>query len=94
MHDFEARDDAELSLLKGQTIRLAPKQLQPPGLTGWLLAASSAENNFGLNSSESLYFTGLVPANRIKVVGRRKGMTENRQLPGKEKPDIVKSSNN
>ena len=94
LHDFEARDEAELSILKGQTLRLAPKQLQPPGLRGWLLAAASSSNTSGINSSEALYFTGLVPANRIKVIGRRMGVVENEQLQGKEKPDVVKSLNN
>ena len=90
MHDFEARDEAELSMSKGQSIRLAPKELQPTGLRGWLLAASS--DNSKLQPPGSLQ-AGLVPANRIKVIGRRMRTLEN-PSQGKEKPDIVKSSNN
>ena len=90
MHDFEARDEDELSVFKGQRIRLAPKDLQPTGIRGWLLAATS--ENFNIQPSRSLQ-AGLVPANRIKVLGRRMRILEN-PAEGKEKPDIVKSSNN
>ena len=94
LHDFDARDGAELSLSKGQSIILAPKHLQPTGLRGWLLASTSSSSvlagtNIGVNSSESMNVTGLVPANRIKVLGRKTG------VPGpheKEKPDVVQTS--
>ena len=92
MHDFDARDEAELSMSKGQTLRLAPKHLQPTGLRGWLLASSSSVlsgTHIGVNSSESMHVTGLVPANRIKVLGRR---TEIPAPHEKEKPDIVQTS--
>ena len=99
-HDFQARDSSELSMRKGQTLRLAPKHLQPPGIRGWLLASSSSSLvsssvtfDSELDSSNAMYKAGLVPANRIKVLGRRMGASEE-QFQEREKPDIVKSSNN
>ena len=94
LHDFNARDEVELSMLKGQTLRLAPKHLQPTGLRGWLLGSissssvSSDEKNEA-NPSEAIQKTGLVPANRIKVIGMRTGVPVQ---DVKEKPDIVKTS--
>ena len=99
IHDFEGRDEAELNMIKGQSLRLAPKHLQPQGLRGWLLASSSSIssslNEIGPESfaGDAKYQTGLVPANRIKVLGRRMGMTHERQADSKEKPDLVQSSN-
>ena len=95
IHDFEARDEAELSMIKGQSLRLAPKHLQPQGLRGWLLASSSSFSSSIDDSfaGEVKYRTGLVPANRIKVLGRRTGISNDRQTEVKEKPDLVQSSN-
>ena len=95
IHDFEARDEAELSMIKGQSLRLAPKHLQPQGLRGWLLASSSSFSSSIDDSftGEVKYRTGLVPANRIKVLGRRTGISNDRQPEVKEKPDLVQSSN-
>ena len=95
MHDFDARDETELNMIKGQTLRLAPKHLQPTGLRGWLLASSSASPsavNTEMSTIESTYIMGLVPANRIKVIGRRLGASGER-VQEKEKPDVIKSSN-
>ena len=95
LHDFDARDEAELSMSKGQTLRLAPKHLQPTGLKGWLLASTSSSSelegtNIGDNSSESMHIQhGLVPANRIKVVGRKTGVSATHE---KEEPDVVQMS--
>ena len=95
IHDFEARDEAELNMIKGQSLRLAPKHLQPQGLRGWLLASSSSFSSSIDDSftGEVKYRTGLVPANRIKVLGRRTGLSNDRQTEVKEKPDLVQSSN-
>ena len=95
IHDFDGRDDAELSMTKSQTLRLAPKHLQPQGIRGWLLAScssltSSIDDTF---TGEVKYKIGLVPANRIKVLGRRTGMAYDQQAEIKEKPDLVQSSN-
>jgi len=58
--DFHQVQQGELSFRKGQRIILAPKELQPR-IRGWLLACVDGEN------------TGLVPANYIKVLGKREG---------------------
>ncbi len=56
--NFHSQDPEELSFKAGDVIKLAPKELQPAG-RGWLLASVD-----GVTS-------GLVPANRIKVLGRK-----------------------
>ena len=77
---------------KGQRLRLAPKHLQPTGLRGWLLAASSTENDIYVSEQEEeVIRIGLVPANRIKVLGRTMGNANNTH--NQAKPDLVKSSN-
>ena len=93
LHDFEARDGNELGMKKGQRLRLAPKHLQPTGLRGWLLAASRMENDIYVSEQEEeeVIRIGLVPANRIKVLGRTMGNASNTN--NQAKPDLVKSSN-
>ena len=81
-------------MLKGQTLRLAPKHLQPTGLRGWLLgsissSSVSSDGSIGTNSSKLMLMTGLVPANRIKVIGMRTGVSVQ---DVKEKPDVVQTS--
>ena len=82
-------------MTKSQSLRLAPKHLQPQGIRGWLLASCSSltstiDDTF---TGEVKYRIGLVPANRIKVLGRRTGITHNQEADVKEKPDLVQSSN-
>lgn len=56
--DFQADGPNELSLVAGQELRLAPKELQPR-VRGWLLASVDGTR------------VGLVPANYVKVLGAR-----------------------
>ena len=73
-HNFVARDSDELSLVRNQRLRVAPKELQPPALPpGWLLACT-------IDSSCSRQ--GLVPANHINVLGRKRRVD----------PDVVQST--
>ena len=66
--DFLARNEEELSLVKDQTIKIAPRQLQPP-VRDWFLATVDGEK------------IGLVPANYVKLLGRKRGSKPN--------PDVV-----
>jgi len=59
LHPFTAGGEGEVALEQGETLRLAPKHLQPR-VRGWLLASSGSG-------------TGLVPANYLEVLGRREG---------------------
>ncbi|XP_052001704.1 peroxisomal membrane protein PEX13-like [Xyrauchen texanus] len=59
-YDFTATSEEEISLQAGDMLNLAPKELQPR-VRGWLLASIDGET------------TGLVPANYVKVLGRRRG---------------------
>lgn len=56
-YDFNAGNDQELSFKAGQTLRLAPRALQPR-IKGWMLAGTDAQH------------TGLVPANYIKILAK------------------------
>ncbi|XP_055018980.1 peroxisome biogenesis factor 13 isoform X2 [Boleophthalmus pectinirostris] len=58
--DFTAASEEEISMRAGDMLNLAPKELQPR-VRGWLLASSDAQT------------TGLVPANYVKVLGKRRG---------------------
>jgi len=60
-HAFQAEAKEELTIQAGQELRVAP-QRQQPHIRGWLLVATSTDN---------LPDIGLVPANRIKLIGRR-----------------------
>jgi len=73
LYDFNTDRDEELSVQAGQTIKLAPKNLQPR-VRGWLLAANE--------DREGLVRTGLVPANYIEILGRN----DTKQNPP---PDVV-----
>ncbi|XP_039511208.1 peroxisome biogenesis factor 13 [Pimephales promelas] len=59
-YDFTASSEEEISLQAGDMINLAPKE-QQPRVRGWLLASVDGQ------------ITGLVPANYVKVLGRRRG---------------------
>jgi len=63
LYDFTGNSQQELSLIAGQQIRLAPKNLQPQ-VKGWLLGSVDGQQ------------TGLVPANYIRVLGRSSGETD------------------
>lgn len=59
-YDFTAASQEELSMRAGEMLNLAPKELQPR-VRGWLLASVDGET------------TGLVPANYVKILGKRRG---------------------
>jgi len=56
LYDFVAVSDKELSFNVGQTVMLAPKELQPQDARGWLLAT--------LDGSR----VGYIPCNYIRVL--------------------------
>ncbi|XP_005525510.1 PREDICTED: peroxisome biogenesis factor 13 [Pseudopodoces humilis] len=59
-YDFSALSEEEISFRAGDMLRLAPKEQQPK-IRGWLLASYDGQT------------TGLVPANYIKILGKRRG---------------------
>ncbi|NXI84318.1 PEX13 protein, partial [Rhipidura dahli] len=59
-YDFNALSEEEISFRAGDMLRLAPKEQQPK-IRGWLLASCDGQT------------TGLVPANYIKILGKRRG---------------------
>ena len=69
LHSFRAGRREEISVEKQQQIRIAPREKQPR-VRGWLLAAAADGK------------VGLVPANYIKVVGKR-------QPVNRQEPDVV-----
>ncbi|KAG7492877.1 hypothetical protein MATL_G00018850 [Megalops atlanticus] len=58
--DFTAASEEEISIRAGDMLNLAPKE-QQPRIRGWLLASLDGQT------------TGLVPANYVKVLGKRRG---------------------
>ncbi|XP_022091200.1 peroxisomal membrane protein PEX13-like [Acanthaster planci] len=58
--DFDAEGSNELSFKAGAMMNLAPKEMQPK-VRGWVLASVDGQS------------TGLVPANYIKILGKRRG---------------------
>ncbi|KAM4729369.1 peroxisome biogenesis factor 13 [Anableps anableps] len=59
-YDFTASSEEEVSLRAGDMLNLAPKE-QQPRVRGWLLASVDGQT------------TGLVPANYVKILGKRRG---------------------
>ncbi|XP_066538546.1 peroxisome biogenesis factor 13 [Hoplias malabaricus] len=59
-YDFNAASEEEISLQAGDMLNLAPKE-QQPRVRGWLLASADGQT------------TGLVPANYVKILGKRRG---------------------
>ncbi|KAM3833914.1 peroxisomal membrane protein PEX13-like [Diretmus argenteus] len=59
-YDFTAASEEEVSLQAGDMLNLAPKE-QQSRVRGWLLASVDGQT------------TGLVPANYVKVLGKRRG---------------------
>ncbi|KAK5882040.1 hypothetical protein CesoFtcFv8_020670 [Champsocephalus esox] len=60
-YDFSAASEEEISVRAGDMLNLAPKEQQPK-VRGWLLASFDGQT------------TGLVPANYVKVLGKRRGL--------------------
>lgn len=58
--DFSSASDEEISFRAGDTLHLAPRELQPR-VRGWLLASVDGST------------IGLVPANYVKILGKRRG---------------------
>jgi len=78
LHGFTSEQSGEVSLQVGETVRLAPRHLQPR-VRGWLLASSSAGQ-------------GLVPANYLQILGRREAADPQRKRQSKsQRPDLVVS---
>lgn len=63
-YDFSASNEQELSFKAGQTLRLAPRSLQPR-IKGWILAATDKQH------------VGLVPANYIRIMSKQDSRTSN-----------------
>ncbi|XP_069127961.1 peroxisomal membrane protein PEX13-like [Argopecten irradians] len=59
-YDFKSESNNELSFRAGQNINVAPKELQPR-MKGWLLASIDGKK------------TGIIPANYVKVLGKKRG---------------------
>lgn len=62
-HSFESTRGDELSFQAGDLIKVAPTELQNSADRGWLLAS--------LDSDDNSIKSGLVPANRIKILGKK-----------------------
>ncbi|KAJ8365860.1 hypothetical protein SKAU_G00146910 [Synaphobranchus kaupii] len=58
--DFTASSEEEISVRAGDMLNLAPKE-QQPRVRGWLLTSLDGQT------------TGLIPANYVKVLGKRRG---------------------
>jgi peroxin-13 len=56
LYDFMAASEKELTFTAGQTMMLAPKELQPKDVRGWLLATTDGSR------------VGYVPYNYIRVL--------------------------
>jgi hypothetical protein len=56
LYDFSAASEKELSFNAGQTMALAPRELQPQGARGWLLATVDGNR------------VGFIPYNYIRVL--------------------------
>jgi peroxin-13 len=67
-HDFDAVNVDELSFRRGQRITIAPKEYQPK-LRGWLLASVDGKT------------PGIVPANYIKILGKKIGEKSKEDQP-------------
>lgn len=59
-YDFSAASEEEISVRAGDMLNLAPKE-QQPRVRGWLLASVDGQT------------IGLVPANYVKILGKRRG---------------------
>ncbi|XP_048762169.2 peroxisomal membrane protein PEX13-like isoform X2 [Ostrea edulis] len=69
-HDFNGSGEEELSFKSGQLIKVAPKEIQPR-MRGWLLASVDGKK------------VGIIPANYVKVLGKKRGAkTQTQSVPG------------
>ncbi|XP_007423633.1 peroxisome biogenesis factor 13 [Python bivittatus] len=59
-YDFNATSEEEISFRAGEMLKLAPRERQPK-IRGWLLASRDGQT------------TGLIPANYVRILGKRKG---------------------
>ncbi|KAM9316174.1 peroxisome biogenesis factor 13 [Gastrophryne carolinensis] len=59
-YDFTATSDEEISFRAGDMLNLAPRE-QQPNIRGWLLGSQDGQT------------TGFIPANYIKILGKRRG---------------------
>ncbi|XP_030302551.1 peroxisome biogenesis factor 13 isoform X1 [Calypte anna] len=79
-YDFSALSEEEISFHAGDLLRLAPKEQQPK-IRGWLLASYDGQT------------TGLVPANYIKILGKRRGRkTADLQRITEQRPAFTNTS--
>ncbi|RUS85137.1 hypothetical protein EGW08_007101 [Elysia chlorotica] len=58
--NFQGQGAEELSFSAGQTLKVSPKELQPR-VRGWLLASADGKT------------TGMIPANYVKILGKKRG---------------------
>ncbi|MGH0137236.1 UNVERIFIED_CONTAM: hypothetical protein FKN15_063066 [Acipenser sinensis] len=65
-YDFSAASEEEISVCAGDMLNLAPKE-QQPRVRGWLLASLDGKT------------TGLVPANYVTILGKRRGRKQAEQ---------------
>ncbi|XP_074845570.1 peroxisome biogenesis factor 13 [Carettochelys insculpta] len=72
-YDFTAASDEEISFHAGDMLKLAPKEQQPK-VRGWLLASRDGQTK------------GLVPANYIKILGKRRGRKTERAIVTEQQP--------
>ncbi|XP_051233452.1 peroxisome biogenesis factor 13 [Dicentrarchus labrax] len=79
-YDFSAASEEEISVRAGDMLNLAPKE-QQPRVRGWLLASVDGQTS------------GLVPANYVKVLGKRRGrrQAETERL-AQVQPDAAQAS--
>lgn len=80
-YDFTGQGN-ELSFKAGQNINIAPKELQPR-VKDWLLACVDGNK------------VGLIPANYVKVLGKRRGTgaSQNQMLPNTQVQSIPNNAN-
>jgi len=74
-YSFQAGRKEEVSFSQGQNINVAPKELQPQ-VRGWLLASVDGKT------------TGLIPANYVKVLGKRRGTKNHSQAVTNSSPEL------
>ncbi|KAK6188970.1 hypothetical protein SNE40_005037 [Patella caerulea] len=75
LFDFTAQSTEEVSVQAGQKINVAPKELQPR-VRGWLLASNDGK-------------TGLIPANYVKVLGKRRGSKSMAQVNNQQQTNVT-----
>lgn len=79
-YDFAAQSSDELTFKQGTVLTVAPKELQPH-IRGWLLASVDGQK------------TGIVPANYVRVLGKRRGTKHLESHPAKLSDQLSSTSN-